>query len=113
MMNRPLHGDDHLRADLRRKLSRLKTSPQGKKGVSRRSAAFNIHKEGAGQIAVIVPTNVGKSALVAALTHADPEVSPTPYTTWHPAHGMMQIDNFPGYSWWIPHTLTAISSNPN
>ena len=91
----PKHkGTDHLRADLRRKLSRLKTSPQGKKGVSRRSATFNIHKEGAGQIAVVGPTNVGKSALVAALTHADPEVSPAPYTTWQPAPGMMQIDNF-------------------
>lgn len=91
----PKHkGTDHLRADLRRKLSRLKTSPQAKKSASRRSASFNIHKEGAGQVAVIGPTNVGKSTLVSALTHAAPEVSPAPFTTWQPTPGMMQIDNF-------------------
>jgi len=91
----PKHkGTDHLRADLRRKLSKLKTSPQGKKGISRRTAAFNIHREGAGQIAVIGPTNAGKSALVAALTHATPQVSPAPYTTWQPMPGMMQIEDF-------------------
>ena len=90
----PKHkGTDHLRADLRRKLSKLKTSPQAKKGLSRRAASFSIHKEGAGQIAVIGPTNVGKSALVAALTNAEPEVSATPYTTWQPSPGMMQVDN--------------------
>lgn len=90
----PKHkGTDHLRADLRRKLSRLKTSPQAKSGTSKRTASFNIHKEGAGQVAVIGPANVGKSALVGALTHASPEVSAAPYTTWQPVPGMLQIDN--------------------
>jgi ribosome-interacting GTPase 1 len=90
----PKHkGTDHLRADLRRKLSRLKTSPQGKKGAGRRAVSFYVHKEGAGQVAVIGPTNVGKSALVAALTHAEPEVSSVPYTTWQPLPGMMLCEN--------------------
>ncbi len=43
---------------------------------------------------MIGPTNAGKSALVAALTHAAPQVSPAPYTTRQPIPGMMQIENF-------------------
>jgi len=89
----PKHkGTDHLRADLRRKLSRLKASPRSKK-VSKRYSAFHIDKEGAGQLAVLGAANVGKSSLVKALTNANPEVSVSPYTTWKPTPGMMAIDN--------------------
>ena len=91
----PKHkGTDKLRADLRRRLSKLKASAaQSRKKVSRRSSAFHIEKEGAGQVVVIGPANVGKSALVSALTNASPEVSPVPYTTWEPTPGMMPIEN--------------------
>jgi ribosome-interacting GTPase 1 len=91
----PKHkGTDKLRADLRRRLSKLKTSAaHSKKGVSRRESAFRIDKEGAGQIAIVGPANVGKSALVAALTNATPEVSPAPFTTWTPTPGMMLVGN--------------------
>jgi ribosome-interacting GTPase 1 len=37
--------------------------------------------------------NVGKSALVAALTAATPEVSAAPYTTWQPTPGMMAFED--------------------
>jgi len=90
----PKHkGTDHLRADLRRRLSKLKSSSQAKKSLSKRDSAFHIGNEGAGQVVVIGPTNVGKSALVAALTNATPEVSDAPYTTWQPTPGMMRIKN--------------------
>lgn len=89
----PKHkGTDHLRADLRRRLSKLKESSASKKGVSRHVSAFQIDKEGAAQVAVIGPTNVGKSALVTALTNASPEVARTPYTTWMPSPGMMVLE---------------------
>jgi ribosome-interacting GTPase 1 len=89
----PKHkGTDKLRADLRRRLSRLKESSASQKGVSRHVSAFQIDKEGAAQVAVIGPTNVGKSALVNALTNASPEVAPTPYTTWTPSPGMMELE---------------------
>jgi ribosome-interacting GTPase 1 len=53
----PKHkGTDKLRADLRKRLSKLKVS------------SSHIRKEGAGQLVVIGPTNVGKSALVDMLT---------------------------------------------
>jgi small GTP-binding protein len=92
----PKHkGTDHLRADLRRKLSRLKDASSAKGKVSRYASAFHIDREGAGQVAVVGMTNVGKSALVAALTNATPEVSAAPFTTWEPTPGMMSIDDVP------------------
>ena len=90
----PKHkGTDHLRADLRRRLSKLKSDAQAKKSVGKRDSSFHIDEEGAGQAVVIGPPNVGKSALVAALTHATPEVSEAPYTTWQPTPGMMRFEN--------------------
>ncbi|MDH7488999.1 MAG: TGS domain-containing protein [Anaerolineae bacterium] len=90
----PKHkGTEHLVGDLRRKLSKLRTSPQGAKVVSRRDAAYRIEREGAGQVAVVGTTNVGKSALVRALTNAEPEVSDAPFTTWAPTPGMMPVEN--------------------
>ena len=37
--------------------------------------------------------NVGKSALVAALTNATPQVSAAPFTTWQPTPGMMEVED--------------------
>jgi len=90
----PKHkGTDKLRADLRRRLSKLKAAPQARKGTSKRRSAFRIDKEGAGQVVVVGPANVGKSALVATLTNATPEVADSPYTTWKPTPGMMPMED--------------------
>jgi ribosome-interacting GTPase 1 len=90
----PKHkGTDKLRADLRRRISKLKTSSQTKKGPGKRDSAFRIDKEGAGQVVVVGPANVGKSALVAILTNANPEVADFPLTTWKPTPGMMPVEN--------------------
>lgn len=86
----PKHkGTDHLRADMRRQLSRLREEAQTHKKHGGHASVFHIEREGAGQVALVGPTNVGKSALVNSLTNARPEVSPAPYTTWKPAPGMM------------------------
>ena len=90
----PKHkGTDHLRADLRRQLSRLKDEAQSKKKPTAHQATFHIEKEGAGTAILLGPANTGKSTLVAALTHAEPEISPAPFTTWHPIPGMMPVEN--------------------
>lgn len=90
----PKHkGTDRLRAGLRKRLSKLKSSSQSQKKLSKRESVFYVDKEGAGQVVVIGPTNVGKSALVAALTNAKPEVADYPYTTWTPTPGMMLHEN--------------------
>jgi hypothetical protein len=90
----PKHkGTDKLRADFRKRLSKLKNAAQSTKGSGKHESAFRIDKEGAGQVAVIGATNVGKSALVAALTHAKPQIADFPHTTWLPTPGMMPLDN--------------------
>ena len=90
----PKHkGTDKLRADLRRRLSKLKTAPRPGKGVSKRDSPFRVVKEGAGQVMVVVPANVGKSALVATLTNATPGVADSPFTTWIPTPGMMLVED--------------------
>jgi ribosome-interacting GTPase 1 len=90
----PKHkGTDKLRADLRRRISKLKSSSQTKKSLSKRDSTFRIDKEGAGQLVVVGPTNVGKSALVRTLTNATPQVADFPHTTWKPTPGMMPVEN--------------------
>jgi ribosome-interacting GTPase 1 len=90
----PKHkGTDRLRADLRRRLSKLKADSQTRKSAGKQASAFHIGREGAGQVVLVGPTNVGKSALLAALTNATPEVADYPFTTWTPTPGMMVVED--------------------
>jgi len=90
----PQHkGTERLRGDLRRRLSKLRATAETRKRTGRRESPFRIDKEGAGQVAVVGCPNVGKSALVAALTNATPEVADYPYTTWRPTPGMMPVED--------------------
>jgi len=75
----PKHkGTDKLRADLRKRVSKLKSAAQAKKSLGRHESAYHIKKEGAGQVVIVGATNVGKSALVARVTNASPEVADFP-----------------------------------
>lgn len=88
----PKHkGTDKLRADYRRRLSQLRESSQKSKKAGKHQSVFHIEKEGAGRVVLVGLPNVGKSALVTVLTHATPQVSESPYTTWAPTPGMMQV----------------------
>ena len=90
----PKHkGTDHLRSDLRKKLSKLKAAATSKKTTKKQVSPYHINKEGAGQIVIIGCTNAGKSSLVQTQTNAEPEISQVPFTTWSPMPGMMYIDN--------------------
>ena len=90
----PKHkGTDKLRADLRKRISKLKATSQAKKSTGKRESAFRIEREGAGLVVLVGPTNVGKSSLVATLTNANPEVADSPLTTWKPTPGMMPVEN--------------------
>jgi ribosome-interacting GTPase 1 len=85
----PRHkGTEHLIAQLRRRLARLKEEVE----VARKSGArsiFSLGKEGAAQVCIIGPTQSGKSTLLNALTNAQAEVSDHPFTTKKPNVGMM------------------------
>ena len=90
----PKHkGTDHLRADLRRKLAKLKEAAQTRKKAGGPQSPYVIDKEGAGQVVLVGPANTGKSSLLAALTNATPEISEAPFSTWGPTPGMMLVDN--------------------
>ena len=90
----PKHkGTDKLRAELRRKISKLKEDQQKKKGAGKHESEFHIEKEGAGRVVLIGSANVGKSSILASLTNATPVISEAPYSTWSPLPGMMLIDD--------------------
>ncbi len=85
----PKHkGTDHLQADIKRRIAKLKDEEEGK-GVSKSSDPFLIPKEGAGQAVLMGFPNTGKSALVGALTRAKVTVADYPFTTALPVSGMM------------------------
>ncbi len=86
----PKHkGTDHLRADLRRKLAKLKEETQIHKGGGKHDSVYSIPKAGAGQVVVIGPAGVGKSSLVAALTGSEALHIAASQPTFEPAPGML------------------------
>ena len=90
----PKHkGTDKLRADLRRRIAKVKTEAQQKKGSGKRDAAYAIEREGAARAVLVGPPNTGKSSLVSILTNAKPEVADFPHTTWKPTPGMAPYEN--------------------
>jgi len=93
----PKHkGTDHLRGDLRKRLSQLREEQKsGKKPGARKTDPGYVPKQGAGQVVLLGWSNAGKSALMAALTRAEPAVAPYPYTTREPLPGMMMYEDAP------------------
>jgi ribosome-interacting GTPase 1 len=88
----PKHkGTEKLQGEIKARIAKVKRQPK-KKGTTR-GFSHHIPKEGAGQIALVGPPNVGKSALVARLTHAEPEVADYPFTTREPLPGMMPFED--------------------
>jgi hypothetical protein len=87
----PRHkGTDKLHADLRARLSKLRREPHQ---VRAKGQSHRIPREGAGQVVLVGCPNAGKSSLVAALTHARPEVAPYPLTTRDATPGMMPFED--------------------
>jgi len=85
----PKHkGTDHMLAQLRKRLSRLKEEAEAA-GKSGARSAFSLRKEGAAQVCIIGPTQSGKSTLLNTLTNAQAAVGDHPFTTKKPNVGMM------------------------
>lgn len=86
----PKHkGTEKLQADLKQKISRARDETESGKTVKRGGSSPRVPREGCGTLVLLGGPNVGKSALVAALTHAHPEVAAYPFTTRAPQPGMM------------------------
>jgi ribosome-interacting GTPase 1 len=89
----PKHkGTDHMRADLRKKLSRLKEGGAQKKS-GKHVDIFHVPRSGAGQIVLIGAPNCGKSSIVAGLTNAKVNVADFPFATNAPVPGMVQFED--------------------
>lgn len=89
----PKHkGTDHMRADLRRKLSKLKDTPVKKAG-GKHADIFYVPRSGAGQITLLGTPNCGKSSIVAALTNAKANIAEFPFATTAPVPGMVKFED--------------------
>jgi len=89
----PKHkGTEHMRADIKRRISKLKQQDE-KKGGSKRGQEYNVEKEGGGQVVLVGPPNSGKSKLLSRLTNAQPDVGDYPFTTQKPLPGMMPYED--------------------
>ena len=90
----PKHkGTEKLRAELRRKLAKLRTTGEKRHGVSKASAMYSVQREGASQVVLLSGANTGKSSLLTKLTNATPEIGDYPFTTRLPQPGMMPYEN--------------------
>jgi ribosome-interacting GTPase 1 len=92
----PKHkGTDKMQADLKAKISKLKTEVQKKSSAPSTGKPTKIPLQGAGRVLLIGAPNSGKSSLLAALTRATPEIAPYPFTTQSPQPGMMLFEDVP------------------
>jgi hypothetical protein len=89
----PKHkGTDKLRADLRRRLSKLREESVRKKRGGR-GDLYTVEKQGAAQIALAGFANSGKSSLLATVTNAHPVIADFPMSTVMPLSGMMPFED--------------------
>jgi len=85
----PKHkGTEHVQGDIKSRLAKLRKAGEQRKGKGGPDP-FHVEKHGAGQFAVVGAPNVGKSALVAAVSEARVNVAAYPFATHAPAPGMM------------------------
>jgi hypothetical protein len=90
----PKHkGTEHMQADIKRRISKLKESDEKKGAHSKRGAEYNVEKEGGGQVVLVGAPNAGKSQLMSRITNAQPEIGQYPFTTQKPQPGMMEYED--------------------
>ncbi len=87
----PKHkGTEKLQSDLKQKISRARDDLEGSATTAKKGGvSHRVPHEGAGQVVLVGGPNTGKSAILAALTNARPEVAPYPFTTRAPYPGIM------------------------
>ncbi len=86
----PKHkGTDHLYADLKRRLSKLRKDMESAGKKARSGPRLGFTREGAAQVVLVGPPNSGKSSIVAALTNAHPDIGDYPFTTNQPQPAML------------------------
>jgi len=92
----PKHkGTEKMCSQVKRQMAQLREEiDQKKKQAKRRSApSYFIEKAGAAQVALIGPTNAGRSSVMRAVTNSTVEVASWPFATRVPTPGMMPYED--------------------
>ncbi|HZN60073.1 MAG TPA: TGS domain-containing protein [Planctomycetota bacterium] len=90
----PKHkGTDHLQADLKRRIAKLRDEDAKPKGKKAAFDPFRVDKGGAGQVVLLGAPNAGKSAIVARVSNAATSATPFPFATQGPVPGMMAFED--------------------
>jgi len=92
----PKHkGTDHLKAQLRSRMSKLMADLEGASRSSRSGNVepFALPKQGAGRATLVGPTNVGKSLLLTKATGAHSKVGSYALSTLEPVPGMLSFED--------------------
>jgi ribosome-interacting GTPase 1 len=91
----PKHkGNEHLRAQIKTKIAELKdelATQRGKRAAGR--SPWSVEREGAAQVMIFGPTQVGRSSLLRSLTNAQVESCSYEYSTQRPVPGMLQYED--------------------
>jgi len=92
----PKHkGTDHLKAQLRSRMSKLMEELEGPSRGPRSGNVepFSLPKQGAGRATLLGPTNVGKSLLLSRATGAHSKVGSYALSTLEPVPGMLSFED--------------------
>src|SRR2546426_7605877 len=90
----PKHkGTDHLQADLKKRLSKLREEASRPRSKKAAFDPFRVESGGAGQVLLLGAPNSGKSAIVKRVSNAPTESTPFPFATQGPIPGMMSYED--------------------
>lgn len=91
----PKHkGTENMQADIKSRIRQLGEELAGpRKGAPRSGPVHVVRPEGAAQVALVGPTNAGKSTLHAKLTGSRAETGAYPLTTHEPMPGMLAYED--------------------